>query len=153
LCLMVVLQFSPDTLTFHLLAWGKLPSPTRHSQVPAGLHSGNTEYSGTVLPHHRQSHPSCYRGLIKHYQEKSGVVAFAVFQSKPVFLERLVPCIEMKELEFTSRRYAERRRITVTPKCERRGRHSGRQLRAGQARAAYLMQAHRQNCVVCQCYK
>ena len=53
LCLMVVLQFSPDALTFHLLAWGKLPSPTRHSKAPGGLLRGNTEIqpvAGHVLP-------------------------------------------------------------------------------------------------------
>jgi hypothetical protein len=65
--------------------------------------------------------------------------------------ECFVPCTEMKELELTSRRYTERRRITATPKCERRSVHSGRQLRAGHARTAYLVQAHRQSCVVCQC--
>ncbi len=149
---MVVLQFSPDTLTFHLLACGKLSSPTRHTQVPAGLHSGNTEYRGTVLPSSAVTLFVLPR-FDKALSRESSIVAFAVLQSKPVFLECFVPCTEMKELEFTSRRYAERRRIAVTPKCERRGRHSGGQLRAGQARAAYLMQAHRQNCAVCRCDK
>jgi hypothetical protein len=58
-------------------------------------------------------------------------------------------CIEMKELEASSERFAERRLVFVPTEFERR---SGSVLvrRAGHARLAYLMQMHRQNCHICR---
>jgi hypothetical protein len=65
-------------------------------------------------------------------------------------MECFVPCTEIKELEFIFCRYNERRRVTVAPKWERRSVQSAPRMRAAQARVAYLMQAHRQDCFVCQ---
>jgi hypothetical protein len=56
-------------------------------------------------------------------------------------------CTEMKELEIRCDRYAERRAKMVTPTTERRAVPTGH--RAVQARIAYLMLAHRQNCTLC----
>ncbi len=62
-----------------------------------------------------------------------------------------MPCTEMKELETGYSRYAERRNVALPPTSERRKVSTGR-FRADQARAAYVMQVHRQNCTVCRCH-
>jgi hypothetical protein len=56
-------------------------------------------------------------------------------------------CTEMKELQIRRDKYAERRGKMVTPTTERRAVATGH--RAVQARIAYLMLAHRQNCALC----
>jgi hypothetical protein len=56
-------------------------------------------------------------------------------------------CTEMKELQIRCDRYAERRGKMVTPATERRVVPTGH--RNVQARIAYLMIAHRQNCTLC----
>jgi predicted phage-related endonuclease len=60
-----------------------------------------------------------------------------------------MPCAEMKELQATRDRYAERRKIVVAPKVERRRGFDVRR-RATQARNAYLMLVHQNNCAVCR---
>jgi hypothetical protein len=59
-----------------------------------------------------------------------------------------MPCLEMRELEAVCRRYGERRLEAIPPSSERRNAPFGRD-RAGQARIAYLIQLHRQNCAAC----
>jgi hypothetical protein len=57
-------------------------------------------------------------------------------------------CIHMRELEATYRNYAERRVLASHPTVERRvswGKH-----RLGQARMAYIMRKHLQNCSECR---
>jgi hypothetical protein len=56
-------------------------------------------------------------------------------------------CMEMKELQIRCDKFAERRGKMVTPATERRAVPIGH--RAVQARIAYLMLAHRQNCAFC----
>jgi hypothetical protein len=60
-----------------------------------------------------------------------------------------MPCMEMKELEASCNRYAERRQESILPKFERRKVSPGRH-RLGQAQLAYLMRVHLQNCVECR---
>jgi hypothetical protein len=60
-----------------------------------------------------------------------------------------MPCTELKELEAVWSSYAERRFATVSIDSERR-KGSARGYMPGQARIAYLMQAHRQNCTKCR---
>jgi hypothetical protein len=58
--------------------------------------------------------------------------------------------MEMKELEASCNRYAERRQeSTIKPKFERRKVSPGRH-RVAQAQLAYLMRVHLQNCVECR---
>jgi hypothetical protein len=57
--------------------------------------------------------------------------------------------MEMKELEAGYSRYAERRFESIMPKFERRKVSPGRH-RLGQARMAYLMRVHLQNCIECR---
>jgi hypothetical protein len=60
-----------------------------------------------------------------------------------------MPCPEMKELEAFSKRFADRRLVSVPTELERRfGSVLG--YRAAQARLAYLIQMHRQNCSICR---
>jgi hypothetical protein len=60
-----------------------------------------------------------------------------------------MPCPEMKELEAFSKRFADRRFVSVPTELERRfGSVLG--YRAAQARLAYLIQMHRQNCSICR---
>jgi hypothetical protein len=60
-----------------------------------------------------------------------------------------MPCAEMKELQATCDRCAERRKTVVAPKVERRKGFDLR-YRANQARNAYLMLVHQNNCAVCR---
>jgi hypothetical protein len=60
-----------------------------------------------------------------------------------------MPCMEMKELEASCSRYAERRLESILPKFERRRVSPGRH-RLAQAQLAYLMQVHLQNCIECR---
>jgi hypothetical protein len=60
-----------------------------------------------------------------------------------------MPCIEMKELEASFSRYAERRQKVVASPVERRKGFDLR-CRATQARNAYLILVHRHNCAVCR---
>jgi hypothetical protein len=60
-----------------------------------------------------------------------------------------MPCLKMKELQASCDKYAERRHIATGPEQERRKGLLGSR-RLGQFRVAYLMQAHRINCDVCQ---
>lgn len=60
-----------------------------------------------------------------------------------------MPCPEMKELEALGKRFADRRLVSVPTELERRfGPVLGD--RAAQARLAYLIQMHRQNCSSCR---
>jgi hypothetical protein len=59
-----------------------------------------------------------------------------------------MPCIQMKELEVSRDRYAERRHNTVSPKLERREPSAGKR-RLGLAQSSYLIQLHLQNCTEC----
>jgi hypothetical protein len=56
-------------------------------------------------------------------------------------------CLEMKELQLRYEKYKERRSKSEAPTTERRSLPAGH--RAIQARIAYLMLAHRQNCSLC----
>jgi hypothetical protein len=60
-----------------------------------------------------------------------------------------MPCVEMKELETNYSRYVERRNVTIPSASERRKVFTGRR-QADEARAAYIMEAHRQNCTACR---
>ena len=60
-----------------------------------------------------------------------------------------VPCIQMKELEASCSRYAERRWETIPLGVERR-KASPQKHRFGQAQMAYIMQMHLQNCSECR---
>jgi hypothetical protein len=60
-----------------------------------------------------------------------------------------MPCMEMKELEASCSRYAERRLESVRPKFERRKVSPGRH-RVAQAQMAYLIRVHLQNCAECR---
>ena len=60
-----------------------------------------------------------------------------------------MPCMEMKELEASCSRYAERRLESIRPQFERRKVSPGRH-RLAQAQLAYLMQVHLQNCIECR---
>jgi hypothetical protein len=57
--------------------------------------------------------------------------------------------MQMKELEASCSRYADRRLESIQPKFERRKVSPGR-LRVGQAQMAYLIQVHLQNCIECR---
>jgi hypothetical protein len=59
-----------------------------------------------------------------------------------------MPCLQMKELEAVCSRYEERRRRVIPPSAERRNAPSERD-RTGQARIAYIILLHRQNCAAC----
>jgi hypothetical protein len=59
-----------------------------------------------------------------------------------------MPCLQMKELEASRDRYAERRHETVSPKLERREVVQGKR-RLGLAQSSYLLQLHLQNCAEC----
>lgn len=61
---------------------------------------------------------------------------------------RDMPCLELKELEEIYIRYEERRRVAIPPSSERRSTLIGR-YRSSQARIAYLIRLHRQNCAAC----
>ncbi len=58
-------------------------------------------------------------------------------------------CPEMKELETFGKGFAERRLVSVPREFERRF-GSVLRYRAAQARLAYLIQMHRQNCSICR---
>jgi hypothetical protein len=58
-------------------------------------------------------------------------------------------CIEMKELQASCDKYAERRHAATGSDRERRKGPMGSR-RLGQFRVAYLIHAHRMNCDVCQ---
>jgi hypothetical protein len=60
-----------------------------------------------------------------------------------------MPCIQMKELEFSRDRYAERRHKAVSPKQERRDWSPGRRTLSF-AQSSYLIQSHLQTCRECQ---
>jgi hypothetical protein len=60
-----------------------------------------------------------------------------------------MPCTEMKELEASANRSAERRQVVVAPSLERR-KGSDVPHRTVQARIAYLMLVHRRNCALCR---
>jgi hypothetical protein len=60
-----------------------------------------------------------------------------------------MPCIQMKELEISRDRYAERRSNAVSPKQERREPSPGKR-RLGLAQSSYLIQLHLQNCTECR---
>jgi hypothetical protein len=60
-----------------------------------------------------------------------------------------VPCIQMKELEASCSRYAERRREMIPLSVERRKASPGKR-RFGQAQMAYIIQMHLQNCSECR---
>jgi hypothetical protein len=60
-----------------------------------------------------------------------------------------MPCIQMKELEVSRDRYAERRHKAVSPKQERRTWKPGKR-RLGLAQSSYLIQLHLQNCTECR---
>lgn len=59
-----------------------------------------------------------------------------------------MPCIEMKELELLCARFAERR-SRQQPLSDERRKGSGLVRQSGQARAAYLIQAHQLACKRC----
>jgi hypothetical protein len=60
-----------------------------------------------------------------------------------------MPCQEFIELEASSLRFTERRNQTVeTPGERRTGKPAG--YRAGEARYAYILMLHLQNCVICR---
>ncbi len=61
-----------------------------------------------------------------------------------------MPCIEMKELEASFTRYSDRRRTSIPRTFERRKVFAA-WFRLGQARAAYIMQAHQRGCIACRC--
>jgi hypothetical protein len=60
-----------------------------------------------------------------------------------------MPCMEMKELEVSRDRYAERRHKTISLKKERRESTLGKR-RMGFAQSSYLIQVHLQNCSECR---
>jgi hypothetical protein len=60
-----------------------------------------------------------------------------------------MPCTEMKELEASADRFAERRQVAIAPNPERR-KGSDVPHRTEQARIAYLMLVHRRNCALCR---
>jgi hypothetical protein len=60
-----------------------------------------------------------------------------------------MPCLEMKELQASCDKYAERRHAATGPGRERRKAPVGSR-RLGQFRVTYLIQAHRLNCDVCR---
>lgn len=59
-------------------------------------------------------------------------------------------CAELKELELAFNQYAERRVKVVRVVHERRQSRNFVHWRTAQARAAYMIQMHRQTCAVCQ---
>ena len=60
-----------------------------------------------------------------------------------------MPCMQMKELEASCFRYAERRsEIILTGSERRQARSAKRQI--GQAQMAYVMQQHAKNCSECR---
>ena len=61
----------------------------------------------------------------------------------------MMPCMEMKELEVSRDRYAERRHKTISLKQERRESTLGKR-RVGFAQSSYLIQLHLQNCTECR---
>jgi hypothetical protein len=61
----------------------------------------------------------------------------------------MMPCIQMKELELSRDRFAERRHKAVSPKLERREWTPGKR-RMGLAQSSYLIQLHLQNCLECR---
>ncbi|HTZ57002.1 MAG TPA: hypothetical protein VMB49_02850 [Acidobacteriaceae bacterium] len=60
-----------------------------------------------------------------------------------------MPCLQMKELELSSARYAERRSQKLLAKSERRTASSAKR-QIGQAHMAYVMQQHLKNCSECR---
>jgi hypothetical protein len=60
-----------------------------------------------------------------------------------------MPCTEMKELEASANRFAERRQVAMPANLERR-KGSDVPHRTVQARIAYLMLMHRRNCAQCR---
>jgi hypothetical protein len=60
-----------------------------------------------------------------------------------------VPCIQMRELEASSNRYAERRVATIPQRSEKRKGNTGSRRLLGQAQMAYIMRLHLQNCMEC----
>jgi hypothetical protein len=60
-----------------------------------------------------------------------------------------MPCMQIKELEFSRDRYAERRTKTVSTKQERREPAPGKR-RLGLAQSSYLIQVHLQTCKECR---
>jgi hypothetical protein len=60
-----------------------------------------------------------------------------------------MPCVQMKELEISRDRYADRRQKTASPKLERR-QWSHDKRRLGLAQSSYLIQLHLQNCLECR---
>lgn len=60
-----------------------------------------------------------------------------------------MPCMQMKELEASCSRYAERRSQMVLTRSERRqGKSAKRQI--GQAQMAFVMQQHAKSCSECR---
>jgi hypothetical protein len=60
-----------------------------------------------------------------------------------------MPCMQMKELEASCSRYAERRTETILTESERRQARSAK-LQIGQAHMAYVMQQHAKSCSECR---
>lgn len=60
------------------------------------------------------------------------------------------PCAELKELELAFSQYAERRVNTIRVVHERRRQSDFVHWRTAQARAAYMIQMHRQSCPLCK---
>ncbi len=60
-----------------------------------------------------------------------------------------MPCMQMKELEASCSRYAERRSETILTESERRQARSAK-FQIGQAQMAYVMQQHAKNCSECR---
>ena len=60
-----------------------------------------------------------------------------------------MPCMQMKELEASSSRYAERRSKKLLTKSERRQALSAKR-QIAQAQMAYVMQQHAKNCSECR---
>ncbi len=60
-----------------------------------------------------------------------------------------MPCLQMKELEASCSKYAERRSETILTRSERRQSRSAK-LQIGQAQMAYVMQQHAKSCSECR---
>jgi len=60
-----------------------------------------------------------------------------------------MPCTEMKELQASYDKYAERRHMAIRSEQERRKALLGSR-RLGEFRVAYLIQIHRRNCDMCR---
>ena len=61
-----------------------------------------------------------------------------------------MPCKEMIELEASFDQYTNRRRKNAATHEERRHQSSVGAFRAGEARFAYIVLSHRQNCPLCR---